>query len=57
MSKQLVYEQLLNEHRRISNEISEIKTESFELNDEQKNRIKRLETKLIFIMEQMKRLF
>jgi|688.fasta_scaffold2755123_2 hypothetical protein len=57
MSKQLEYERLLNEHRRVSNEISEIKTESFELDDEQKNRIKKLEMKLVFLMEQMKRLF
>jgi len=57
MSKQLEYERLLNEHRRVSNEISEIKTESFELNDEQKNRIRKLEMRLVFLMEQMKRLF
>lgn len=57
MSKQAEYERLLNEHRYVSNQISDIKAESFELNDEQKGRIKKLENRLVDLMNQMKRLF
>jgi|LauGreDrversion4_2_1035121.scaffolds.fasta_scaffold02335_5 hypothetical protein len=56
-SKKEEYERLLNEHRIITNQISDIKADSFDLNDEQKQKIRFLELKLIGIMEQMKRLF
>lgn len=57
MNKQAEYERLLNEHRNVSNQISDIRAESFELNDEQKGRIKKLENRLVDLMNQMKRLF
>ncbi len=57
MNKQAEYERLLNEHRNVSNQISDIKAESFELNDEQRGKIKNLENKLVDLMNQMKRLF
>jgi len=53
----IIYERLLNEHRNLSNQISEIKTESFELNDEHKRRIKELEKKQIYLMNQIRSLF
>lgn len=56
-SKKEEYERLLNEHRIITNQISDIKADSFDLNDEQKQKIRFFELKLIGIMEQMKRLF
>lgn len=57
MSKQLEYERLLNEHRFLSNQISDIKAENFELNDEQKRKIKELEMKQVQLMNKMKLLF
>jgi hypothetical protein len=47
----------LNQHRLISNQISEIKARNFELTEEDRNEITKLETRLIEIMNQMKNLF
>ena len=55
--KRLLYESLLNQHRTISNQISEIKSRNFELTAEDKNEIVKLERRLIEIMNQMKNLF
>jgi hypothetical protein len=55
--KKLLYESLLNQHRLISNQISEIKARNFELTEEDRNEITKLETRLIEIMNQMKNLF
>lgn len=52
-----MYDSLLNEHRRVSNQISEIKGESFEMNESQQKRIKELERKQIHLMNQMRVLF
>jgi len=52
-----MYETMLNEHRRLSNQISEIKAENFEMNDEQKKRINELQTRQVHLMNQMKILF
>ena len=57
MDKKLMYETMLNEHRRLSNQISEIKAENFEMNDEQKKRINELQTRQVHLMNQMKILF
>ena len=35
-NKKAIYETILTEHRRITNEISDIKANSYELNDEEK---------------------
>ena len=56
-NKKLMYESLLNQHRNISNQISEIKARNFELTVEDKNEIAKLERRLIEIMNQMKSLF
>jgi hypothetical protein len=55
--KKLLYESLLNQHRLISNQISEIKARNFELTEEDRNEITKLEARLIEIMNQMKNLF
>ena len=55
-SKAMMYGQLLNEHTRVGNLISEIKAENFEMNDEQKTRIRVLENRQIQIMMSIKKL-
>jgi hypothetical protein len=54
--KAQMYGQLLNEHTRVGNQISEIRAEHFEMNDEQMKRIKVLENRLHQIMETIKNL-
>jgi hypothetical protein len=56
-NKKIMYESLLNQHRIVSNQISEIKARNFELTEEDKNEIQKLERRLIEIMNQMKSLF
>ena len=54
--KAQMYGQLLNEHTRVGNQISEIKSEHFEMNDEQMRRIRVLENQQVQIMLSIKRL-
>ena len=56
-SKQIIYETLLNEHRRVTNEISDIKANSYELNEEEKKKVKELQSRQLHLMNQMKVLF
>jgi hypothetical protein len=56
-SKQIIYETLLNEHRRVTNEISDIKANSYELNEEEKKKVKELQSRQVHLMNQMKVLF
>jgi hypothetical protein len=56
-SKKVMYESLLNQHRQVSNQISEIKARNFELTEQDKKEIQALELRLISIMNQMKSLF
>ena len=44
--KAAIYGRLLNEHTRLQNEISSIKGESIELNQQQSNKIKELEEEI-----------
>jgi uncharacterized protein YdcH (DUF465 family) len=53
----LIYESLLNEHRKIQNEISDIKANSFELNQEEKRKVQELEKRQVQLMNQMRVLF
>ena len=53
----LMYESLLNEHRKIQNEISDIKAASFDLNPEEKIKVQELEKRQVQIMTQMRSLF
>lgn len=55
-SKARMYGELLNEHTRVGNLISEIKAENYEMNDDQKNRIRVLENRQIQIMMSIKKL-
>lgn len=52
-----LYGSLLNEHTKIGNAISEIKGQSIDLNEEQKQKIRRLESLQIKIMSDINRLF
>ena len=54
--KAAIYGRLLNEHTRLQNEISSIKGESIELNQQQSIRIKEFEKKQIGIMNDINRL-
>lgn len=53
----VIYGQLLNEHRRIGNEISDIKANSYELNENEKKMVEELQKIQIQIMNQIKVLF
>ncbi len=55
--KRMIYESMLNEHRRVQNQIADIKANSFELNEEEKKKVKELETRQVQLMNQMKVLF
>jgi hypothetical protein len=55
--KAQVYGNLLNEHTKYFNEINRIKSESLDLNREQRQRIEELEKRQVKIMEQIKQLF
>jgi len=55
--KKILHGQLMSEHRRLTNEISDIKAQSFELNDEQKKRIQKIEAEIKRIAEQLYTLY
>jgi len=50
------YGQLLNEHTRIGNQISEIKGQSIDLSQKEQSQIKELENRQIQIMNTIRRL-
>jgi hypothetical protein len=50
--KRILHGQLMSEHRRLTNEISDIKAQSFELNEEQIKRVQMLEMQVKKIAEQ-----
>lgn len=54
--KAQVYGSLLNEHTKCFNEINRIKAESLDLNNEQKQRIIKLESRQNEIMRQINKL-
>jgi hypothetical protein len=55
--KRMIYESMLNEHRRVQNQIADIKANSFELNEEEKKKVKELESRQVQLMNQIKVLF
>jgi hypothetical protein len=55
--KAQTYGNLLNKHRMISNQISDIKSENFELNQEQVQKVRILESKQVEIMTKIRQLF
>ncbi len=46
----------MNEHRRLANEVADIKAENYELNDEQKQRVAELQRRQMIIMKQLENL-
>lgn len=56
-NKQVIYETLLNEHRLITNQISDIKANSYDLNDTEKNKVLDLQKRQVELMNRMKVLF
>jgi hypothetical protein len=56
-NKRLLYDSLSNQHRLITNQIGEIKAKNFELTEEDKKEIQKLETRIIEITNQLKSLF
>lgn len=57
MDKRILHGQLMNEHRLISNEIADIKSSSFELNKEQKEKVQQLEGRLKDIANKLYNLY
>jgi hypothetical protein len=55
--KAAIYGDLLNTHTRIGNQISEIKGQSIELNQEQIKNIRMLENQQLQVMSQLRGLF
>jgi hypothetical protein len=53
----LIYESMLNEHRKLQNEISDIKANSFDLNPEERKKVQELENRQAQLMNQMRVLF
>ena len=54
--KSQLYSQLLTQHTRLDNQINEIKSEDFELNNEQMGRIRVLQMKQGQLVAQMQQL-
>jgi hypothetical protein len=57
MDKKILHGKLMNDHRAIINEISDIKAENFELNEDQKKQVAKIENQLKFIAEKLYRLY
>lgn len=57
MDKRIIHGQLMNEHRLISNEISDIKANNYELNENEKRKIHKLKQRQLLIMKQIENLF
>jgi hypothetical protein len=57
MDKKIIHGQLMNEHRKLINQISDIKAASFELSEKDKNEIAQLERKVKIIAEKLYNLY
>jgi hypothetical protein len=55
--KRIVHGQLMNEHRKLANEIADIKANSYELNEEEKRKVADLQRRQMVIMKQLENLF
>ena len=55
--KRIIHGQLMNEHRRLANEIADIKANSYELNEEEKKKVGELQRRQMMIMKQLENLF
>jgi hypothetical protein len=56
-SKARIYGELLNEHTRVGNMISEIKAGNYELTQEQKQQVRILQNRQVEIMKSINKLF
>lgn len=54
--KAILYNQLMGEYTKVQNQISSIKGESINLNEQQLGQIRYLESKLRFLMDKVSRL-
>lgn len=54
--KAIVYNQLMGEYTKVQNQISSIKGESINLNEQQLGQIRQLESKLRYLMDKVSRL-
>ena len=54
--KAILYNRLMGEYTRVQNQISSIKGESINLNEQQLGQIRHLESKLRFLMDKVSRL-
>jgi len=56
MDKRILHGQLMNQHRLISNEIADIKANSYELNEEEKRKVVELQKQQLIIMKKLENL-
>ncbi len=54
--KAIMYNQLMGEYTKVQNQISSIKGESINLNEQQLGQIRQLESKLRYLMDKVSRL-
>ncbi len=55
--KRIIHGQLMNKHRKLANEIADIKANSYELNEEEKRKVADLQRRQMIIMKQLENLF
>jgi hypothetical protein len=56
-NKKILHGQLMDQHRKLTNEVSDIKASSFELNESQKKRILELENQIKIIATKLYTLY
>ena len=54
--KRIIHGQLMNEHRRLANEVADIKANSYELNEEEKRKVADLQRQQLLIMKRLENL-
>jgi len=54
--KRIIHGQLMNEHRRLANEISDIRANSYELNEQEKKQVAELQRQQMLIMKKLENL-
>jgi hypothetical protein len=54
--KRIIHGQLMNEHRKLANEIADIKANSYELNEQEKRKVAELQRRQLIIMKQLENL-
>jgi len=54
--KRIIHGQLMNEHRRLAHEISDIKANSYELNEQEKKQVAELQRQQMLIMKKLENL-